>query len=416
MPPMTRHHTLNFALASAVALLTGCGGGDLGSGMAAASGRTTTVATSGTVSASTVTETAAAPELTSSEDSSNTSAAAAATTAETAAPQAAAETAAPETAAPEAVAAAPAPAVSSVKPSSEAVAASNERPVSTAAVASSDSNSSVNLSSSVGQGSDSYESIGAGPYRVVNNTWGVRTQPSGWNQQVGISSLQGDNSVDFRLKWSFPSYCGGSCEVISYPEVVYGRSASFSADAGAKLPRLVSDVSGLTTRYTNASVSTSGLGHLAYDLWTSNSPNALGRANRLAEIMLPEIPFAGYGVPNYPDAAGAGRAGQQAAGRNPNGYQGRETIGGTAYDVYFFPANSPYTGLAWKFIVFEPVVFGGTGGATRNWKPIIDFMVGKGWVSSSDYLNSVELGVEPVSTPGGTFGDVTVRGFKIDVN
>lgn len=408
---LIRPTALNLSLAATVALLTACGGGDLGAGVAANSGRTTTVATSSDVETASATSgsVAAAADTTSNDTaaSSTETAASADTSSSEVTASASSGTASGGTGATSTTATTET-AAASVAPTTSV------RPVSTSSVAS--STATVNLTSSVGQASDSYDSIGAGPYRVVNNTWGVRTQPSGWNQQVGISSLQGDNSVDFRLKWSFPSYCGGSCEVISYPEVVYGRSASFSPDAGAQLPRLVSDVSGLTTRYTGASANTSGLGHLAYDLWTSNSPNALGRANRLAEIMLPEIPFAGYGVPNYPDAAGAGRAGQQASGRNPNGYQGRETIGGNAYDVYFFPANSPYTGLAWKFIVFEPVVFGGTGGATREWKPLLDFMVGKGWVNRSDYLNSVELGVEPVSTSGGTVGDVTVRGFKVDVN
>ena len=246
----------------------------------------------------------------------------------------------------------------------------------------------------------------------MNNVWGTNGLPGGWSQQTGISSLQGDGSVACRFKWNYPRTAPGK-EVLAYPECTYGRSASFGPDAGAQLPRLASQVNSLVTSYSNIAGWAAGQGQITYDLWTSNSPNGLSKANRRAEIMMPVHPVGGYGVPNYPNAAAAGRTGT-ATGRNPNGYQGRQNLGGAAYDVYWFPAYSQYTGLAWQFIVFEPVNFPGINGHTMDWKPLLSYAQGRGWINGSDYLNSVEIGYEPVGA--GASGDLTVSGFKVSTN
>lgn len=254
-----------------------------------------------------------------------------------------------------------------------------------------------------------YSQQTAGTYSVVNNTWGVKTLPRGWSQQTGISELQADGSVAFATKWDFPYYCG-HCEVLSYPEVVYGRGAGIAPVGGAKLPKKVGEVSTLVSQYSHIEGTASGLGHVTYDIWTARSAESMAGGQRLAEIMLPVEPFGGYGVPKYPPAAAAGRAGQLASGRNPRGYVERTEIGGAAYDVYYNAAGAL---MPWAFIVFQPVVAPGRGGHVMNWMPILNYMKGKNWISANDYLANIEFGVEAISTQGGTKGDLTISGFKV---
>jgi hypothetical protein len=256
---------------------------------------------------------------------------------------------------------------------------------------------------------NSYSQQASGLYTAVNNTWGVKNLPRGWTQRTGISALQPDGSVAFAANWNFPMHCG-SCEVLSYPEIVYGRAAGIEPVEGAKLPKAVKDVRSLVSQYSRIDGNAIGKGHVTYDLWTARSADSMAPPQRLAEIMLPVESFGGYGVPNSPPAAAAGRSGQLAAGRNPKGYIERKDIGGVTYDIYY---NAPGALMQWAFIVFQPVTPLGRNGHITNWMPLLDYMQDKNWVSPDDYLANVEFGVEAVTTPGGASGDLTISGFKV---
>jgi len=244
--------------------------------------------------------------------------------------------------------------------------------------------------------------------RAINNNWGAKAITG--KQAVGL--VPGVGGADLRMMWDYPS---ANREVLAYPEVTLGRTASAPPVAGSALPKRVSDLQSLTTRYTSVEGDASGQGHLSYDLWVSSTPDNMAGGSRQVEIMLPELAFGGYGVPAPWEPAGMGRSPLNlGAGRNPSGHKGRFTIGGEAYDVYQWPGGDPATGLAWSFVVFAPVVYGGRTGKARDWMPLLAFLVGKGWVRAEHYLNAVEFGIEPISNGKPTKGDITVRGVRFD--
>lgn len=248
-----------------------------------------------------------------------------------------------------------------------------------------------------------------GIYRVANNAWNAE----GVSGQQSVGMQQGSVGVDFRAKWVFPGVPGK--EVLSFPEVMTGRTASFPPLAGAPLPKRLSDLKTLVTSAQKIEGSASGLGHVVYDLWTTKDPNSMSVGNRGAEIMEAVHPIGGYGVPNWPVETTVGRAGQLATGRNPAGYKGRHTIGGQQFDVYF-AAPDATNKLKWRFLVFVPVVFPGYGAHRIDWMPRLKFAMDKGFLLPTEYLANVELGVEPVSEGKPTSGDITVRGFQVSVS
>lgn len=257
----------------------------------------------------------------------------------------------------------------------------------------------------------SYPSAVVGLMRAINNTWNAQGMTGA--QAVGIQA--GSVGVDARFKWAWPAdpNTAKPREVISFPEVAYGRSASFAPIAGSLLPRRVNEVTKLVTSAQKVEGIGDGLSHLAYDLWTSNDPNVLSPTSRTAEIMEPVVAWDGYGIPNFPAGAAAGRSGGN--GRNPNGYKGRYVIAGVTMDVYYFPAGSPFTGLKWKFIVLIPVALPGYGSHSIDWAARLKWLVANGYLNGADYLNTVELGVEPVTNGEATSGDVTVRGYQLSI-
>ncbi len=327
--------------------------------------------------------------------------------------------------------------VSSTATLSTTVAAAASAPPPTTTAAAQVDPASITMGQVLTTKTAAYPNAIVGDYRAVNNVWGGQ-YGTGWSQSVGIKGLQLDGTVAFRLKGSWPNSTNE--DVISFPQVAYGRSASF-APTGGQLPKLLSSITSLKTKITSIQGSCSGLGHLSYDNWLGVNANALATADRRVEIMMPVMSCDGYGVPTPWEAAGAGRTADNlgSTGRNPKIYVGRVTLGGRAWDVYHGIPNarvknadgtwsntrpSWYTGgaeptdswtLPWHFVVFQAVTKLGTGSHEIEWKPFNDYIVAQGWANNSMYANDVELGYEPVPNPSSVF-DVTVSGFKVTVN
>ncbi len=283
----------------------------------------------------------------------------------------------------------------------------------------------VPLQPAVSSAQADYQVYGSGAFSVINNTWAAKSFAGrhDWLQQVGVLPAAADGAVSFRVKWSYPSLPG--LEVLAYPEIQYGRSTSTYPRPGARLPMSVGAINRLETSYSGVRASgISGQGHLSYDLWTSTTPADLvtnaraGIFHRRAEIMMPTYPFGGYGVPASGTAAqGRGCGTTETCSGRGGSYVERRAFGGAEYDVFYTPATTdPNRFPNWQFIVFEPVKFSKTAGHRVDWKPIFDYMRTKGWVTNADYLNSIEMGVEPVATGGATTGDVTVAGFGVVAN
>jgi hypothetical protein len=291
-------------------------------------------------------------------------------------------------------------------------------------------------------------------FEMFNNNWtansnkGSNTLNSnpGWSQSIGLDGLQFNHTINFRIKWAYPEQYSGQ-EVLNYPGIVEGRGATTSASTpqvGAKLPALVSSITSYRSGYASAAGPMSGLGHLTYDLWLSDSPSWTstepnGTKHRIAEIMKPTRIVGAYGIPNTPSGAAVGRnctglgtAATTCWGRNPSIWKGRYTIDGAPYDVYHALPGSAATGLAWNFVVFMPLTLPGTGPETTNWKPFLDFLNGQTWMThpqtgaavavNNTYLNALELGVEAINpnsydlATGGSTGDIQVMGFWTEFN
>lgn len=271
-----------------------------------------------------------------------------------------------------------------------------------------------------------YSTVTSGPYLAINNNWNENwacLDAPGGSQQVFVSDARRDGSVDFRVSWDFTCL---SNKLIGYPELTYGvpSSPAYAAAPGGKLPMRLGQVKTLKTSYAGIEGQADGGGYMAYDLWTSTSPDgSLVRASRDAEVLIVLHPLHGFGVPQNPPEALVGRENQtERNGWDPKGYTapgaGRKTIGGREYDVYYYP---PGMHADAKFIALLPVQYPMASALTVDWRPLLDYFMAQGWLSPDVYLANVELGVENYSftdyiqPTGISKGDWTVRRFKVDI-
>jgi hypothetical protein len=234
--------------------------------------------------------------------------------------------------------------------------------------------------------SGEFEELRVGEYRVINNTWGRREISRGWSQSVGAGPLNGDSSVSARLNWTWPS---GSNEVKAFPEIAFGQTPTYaSSTTTPNLPKQVNAIRSATYTW-NSTSSVSGTGQLTSDIWLTSSGQP-GNGNRTHEIMIPAVPYGGYGV-----------------NRNPNWYVGEVTVDGRDYTLH----KADNFGAGWRFIVFQPKVYPVNAG-TINFKAFLDVLKAKNLISGAEYLASIEFGVEPNVGSG----VVNISSFKAAVN
>lgn len=311
-------------------------------------------------------------------------------------------------------------------------------------------------------GSQNYQMKRVAPYTVINDTWAVdswsRSYPNGekwvavhgdrdtsWWTRIGATPLQRDGSLTTRVQWKFPYIpncpAGKGCdyiEVMSYPSIVYGRSASSEPLEGAKVPIQLSKLKTLTTHTASVVGSTdmaSGQYHVSYDLWITKSPDSMAGPARHAEIMMPIWSVNGYGIPRTEgrNCAPSGPTGG-CLGRGQH-FLERKMLGGASYDIYFDdPHTDPGRGrkgsLGWRFIVLVPVDMPQGRPHTVDWSDIFRYLqtphpdLGGPLVEKGLFLTDVSIGIEMISTkymPGqpngeyGSAGDVTVGGVRFDV-
>jgi hypothetical protein len=254
-------------------------------------------------------------------------------------------------------------------------------------------------------------------------TRGIYTGLTGttYEQQIGVSHTMGPNGeVAGRIAWKWPT---GATEVKSYPSLLIGNKPGFAnswtTPGGLSIQLLdgtISQVypSGKTPgsffplpfpipplyssfAYTHNSTPT-GKGHLSYDIWLQTTPDQAsgwGCPPISHEIMIPLDYWGNYGAHGY---------------RNPGWYVGDATIDGRLFHLYFV-ANF---GCGWKFIVFEPDAPMPAG--ILDLSKFLNFLTTRmdtstatPWASGSEYLVSVELGVEAVE---GT-GDLSLYNYRV---
>ena len=229
-----------------------------------------------------------------------------------------------------------------------------------------------------------------------------------------------------RLRWSWPNPAG-SAEVKGYPAILYGRKPGYygsGSQPGGKYVQLIDG--SISTRapsgwtpgtflpqrlplsqaiyaHSNHSWITNptGRGHLSYDIWLQSHPNqdyGFVNSSITHEIMIPLEHWGGYGsvsqrgIPQF----------------------GTFTSDGITFRVYkvdgFGSLNaSAYGRSTWKFVVFEAedadmpikqaLTLSNFFNHTRSLFP----------VTGSEYVASIELGVEPEE---GT-GDLVIHDYRV---
>lgn len=264
-------------------------------------------------------------------------------------------------------------------------------------------------------------------YWIEDNRWGQGGITS-FMQQVGrtnASQLGPNGEVAARLRWSWPNPAG-SREVKGYPAILYGRKPGYygsGSQPGGKLVQLIDgsistrSPSGwtpgtflpqrlpLTTpiyAHSNHSwiANPTGRGHLSYDIWLQSHPNqdyGFNASSITHEIMIPLEHWGGYGsvsqrgIPQF----------------------GTFTSDGITFRRYkvdgFGYLDGSYGRSSWKFVVYEAedadmpikqaLTLSNFFNDTRSMFP----------VTGSEYVASIELGVEPEE---GT-GDLVIHDYRV---
>lgn len=282
-----------------------------------------------------------------------------------------------------------------------------------------------------------------GQYWMGDDVWGAAGLTRGtytgitgstYEQYIGVSPQIGTNGeVAGRVQWKFPT---GTTEVKSYPSFIVGNkpgwSNTWTTPGGLNIQLLDGSTS---QKYPSGSTpntwlplqlrtlppvyssfayqhneAPTGRGHLTYDIFLQNTPtqcHGFNNCNEIThEIMIPLDFWGGYG--QY--KAGGG-------GRNPSWYIKDVTIDGRLFHLYAaVNADGTLTenfSSGWKFIVFEPdqPIQPGTLNLTSflNYIQTQKDSAGTLWADGSEYLVSIELGVEAVD---GT-GDLTLFNYRV---
>jgi hypothetical protein len=275
-----------------------------------------------------------------------------------------------------------------------------------------------------------------GVWGAAGLTRGTYTGITGttYEQSIGVSPQLGPNKeVAGRITWKFPT---GTTEVKSYPSFIVGAKPGWQnswilpggfnvqlpdgtmsqvypsgATPNTWLPLQLSTLPPIYSSFSyHHNEAATGRGQLTYDIFLQNAPaqcHGFNNCNEIThEIMIPLDFWGGYG--QY--KAGGG-------GRNPSWYIQDVTIDGNLFHL-FAAKNADGTltenfSSGWKFIVFEPdqPIAPGTINVTSFLKFIqtMKDSAGTPWANGSEWLVSVELGVEAVD---GT-GDLTLFNYRV---
>jgi hypothetical protein len=224
-------------------------------------------------------------------------------------------------------------------------------------------------------------SIQLGKYRVLNNLWGMNhAGVSG--SQCSWSTCNADSGISWGTEYDWSG--GPSGQVTSYTAAILGwHFSTINPDSGLPVQlasRTPIDCSwSFKLKQTKASIQ-----NVAYDIWLSTDPNAVGNTPPTDEVM---IWLANSG--------------------------GASPIGGSAVDTLALPSGnwalSEGTNATWRVHSF---VRTGTAECTDlDLNDFFDFLVQKQFVEPEKYVIGIEAGTEVFSGAG----SLTTDHFSCDV-
>jgi hypothetical protein len=287
-----------------------------------------------------------------------------------------------------------------------------------------------------------------GPGQLTRGTY-TGLAGSQYETSYGRSPTVGPNGeVAWRSAWKWPT---GTTEVKAYPAALFGAKPGFyntwRTPGGSEVRLLDESLSQVypsgptpgtflpmaangalppirsSFSYKHVTPPT-GRGQLTYDIWlqsTSQQTHGHGAAPKTHEIMIPLDYWGGYGQcgdrnPAWkvmePDPAQPGSTRQKVVtleGREWCLYMARNFGGG------WDEATQTPTG-GWTFVVFEPMApLPANTVHTLNLSTFLNYLTTQvdannvPWANGSEWLMSVELGVEPVDG----VGDIEVSDFRV---
>lgn len=222
---------------------------------------------------------------------------------------------------------------------------------------------------------------------VSTNDWGVfgKILPYTFNECVNTRNVTED-TVMATFEWHLPpcvwfepvSATNVHGDIKAFPEIIYGHQLGGATSKNSKLPASIATVMNMAVKY-DVSVTSDGLDQTFFDVVYTSSPNGNTATTDITVFIKPTpIQPVGTFVENV-------------------------TIDGVNYDVYIAPGNTaPRYSIG--FFVKEDHLVG-----TFKMKPITDYLVGKNFLSASNFLESIELGTEIISGNGKT----TVNSFQV---
>ncbi|MEU5259798.1 hypothetical protein [Amycolatopsis sp. NPDC021455] len=219
-----------------------------------------------------------------------------------------------------------------------------------------------------------------GKYWITNNLWGAG---SGSGRQCIWTTSQSGNTISWGTSYS---WSGSGSSVKSYDAAILGWHWGWRR-SGTGLPVQLSANRSVSTGYSYNVRHSGGAMNVSYDMWLHPMANPGSGTTPSDEVMIWTYRAGGAGP------AGTRQATVTVAGTNWDLYRGR--IGGsTGWNVYSFVRTS------------------NTTSATFDIRDFLNHLVGRGWMSSSKYLTSVQAGTEIFT---GT-GQLDVTNFYANVS
>lgn len=202
-----------------------------------------------------------------------------------------------------------------------------------------------------------------GKYWIANNLWGAGSG-SGW-QCIWKNSQSGDN-----ISWGTNySWSGSGYSVKSYDAAVLGWQWGWR-HTGTGLPVQLSANRNINTGYSYNVRHSGGAMDVSYDMWLHPMSNPGSSTAPSDEVMIWTYRAGGAGP------AGTRQATVNLAGTSWDLYRGRITSGSSSWNIYSFVRTS------------------NTNSSAFNIRDFLNNLVGRGWMSSSKYLTSVQAGTE----------------------
>ena len=247
----------------------------------------------------------------------------------------------------------------------------------------------------------------------MNNIWHfIPSVVATARQSVGCQAAS-NGGVDWRTTGNGPQIVND--EVLSYPEIFVGKKPDGNAaTANTSLPKRIDQVTSAVVRYQSAAGNLTR-GQLVTDWWLTTTNGCAAAGCRKVEVMWQYWPFGGYNAPAPWSKGGPGRTSDNIGGgpKETDAVYERVTLNGQVVDVYSYTPGT--WGQAWRLIKIFPMVFSKGNGHVLDVKAVNAYIVSRGWANNTDYMNTIEVGIEPVVDNGPITWDLTVRGWRIDV-